>query len=81
MEKRDYEKLYKSLIDYIEVLRDDFFEHETNSLSMSSRNMRMACDRILKYSNDLLNIKAEIKNVKSPAPPFNKGNLYTAPPF
>ena len=79
--KRDYEKLYKSLINYIEILRDDFFEHETNSLSISSRNMRMACDRILKYSNDLLNVKVEIKNVKSPTLPFNEENLYIPPPF
>ena len=80
MEKRDYEKLYKSLIDYIKTLRDDFFEYETNSLSISSRNMRMVCDRILKHSNDLLNM-ANIEIIESPAPPFNKGNPYIQPPF
>ena len=81
MEKRDYEKLYKSLIDYVKILRDDCFEYETINSNSAARSMRIACDRILRYSNDLLNIKVEIKNIKSSALPFDEEDLYIPPPF
>lgn len=77
MEKHYYENLYKSLIDYIEYLRDDCFEYETINSNSAARSMRIACDRILRFSNDLLSIR----DIESSAPPFNKENLYTPPPF